>query len=61
MGPSVPTLLPHFGRHVACRIWVDANVSIFTVYFTSITVYLTYSNYYFTYFMLELKFMLEYI
>jgi hypothetical protein len=39
----------------------NANVSIFNVYFTSFTVYLTYSNYNFTYFMLELKFMLEYI
>ena len=53
-GPSVPTLLPHFGKHVACRVWVDANVSNFT----SFIVYLTYSIYYF---MLEIKFMLEYI
>jgi len=28
-GPSDLALLPHFGGHVACRIWVDANVSIF--------------------------------
>ena len=28
-GPSVLTLLPHFGGHVTCRIWVDADVSIF--------------------------------
>jgi len=28
-GPSDLTLLPHFGGHVACRIWVDADVSIF--------------------------------
>ena len=32
-GPSVTTLLPHFGKHVACRIWVDANVSIFYFFF----------------------------
>ena len=59
--PSVPTLLLHFGRHVACMIWVDANVSVFNVYFTYFNVYLTCMNDYFTYFMLELKFMLEYI
>jgi len=46
-GPSVPTLLPRFSGPVACRIWVNANVSIFNVYFTSFTIYLTYSNYYF--------------
>ena len=28
-GPSELTLLPHFGGHVACKIWVDADVSIF--------------------------------
>jgi hypothetical protein len=28
-GPSDLTLLPRFGGHVACRIWVDADVSIF--------------------------------
>jgi len=28
-GPSDLTLLPHFGGHVACRIWVNAVVSIF--------------------------------
>jgi len=28
-GPSELTLLPHFDGHVACRIWVDADVSIF--------------------------------
>jgi len=28
-GPYELTLLPHFGRHVACRIWVDVDVSIF--------------------------------
>ena len=28
-GPSELTLLPHFGGHVACRIWVDTDVSIF--------------------------------
>jgi len=28
-GPYELTLLPHFGGHVACRIWVDADVSIF--------------------------------
>jgi len=28
-GPSELTLLPHFGGHAACRIWVDADVSIF--------------------------------
>ena len=49
-GPFVATLLPHFGRHVASRLWVDANVRIFNVYFN---VYLTYFNDYFTYFMLE--------
>ena len=27
-GPSDLTLLPNFGGHVACRIWVDADVSI---------------------------------
>ena len=27
-GPSDLTLLPRFGGHVACRIWVDADVSI---------------------------------
>jgi len=27
-GPSDLSLLPHFGGHVACRIWVDADVSI---------------------------------
>ena len=31
-GPSEASLLPHFGRHVAFWIWVDANVSIFNVY-----------------------------
>ena len=28
-GPSELTHLPHFGGHVACMIWVDADVSIF--------------------------------
>jgi len=28
-GPSELTLLPHFGGHVACRIWVDTDASIF--------------------------------
>jgi len=28
-GPSDLTLLPRFGGHVACRIWVGADVSIF--------------------------------
>ena len=60
-GPSELMLLPHFGGDVACRIWVDADVSILNVYFISFTIYTTYSNYYFTYLMLELKFMLEYI
>jgi len=32
-GPSDLTLLPHFGGHVACRIWVDADVN-FNYYFT---------------------------
>jgi len=63
--PYVATLLPHFGKRVACRIWVDGNVSKFNVYFnvylTYFNVYLTYYIDYFTYFMLELKFMLEYI
>jgi len=27
-GPSDLKLLPDFGGHVACRIWVDADVSI---------------------------------
>jgi hypothetical protein len=27
-GPSELSLLPNFGGHVACRIWVDADVSI---------------------------------
>ena len=48
-GPSEASLLPHFGRHVACRICVDVNVSIFNVYFTYFNVYFTYSNDYFTY------------
>jgi len=48
-GPFEATLLPHFSRHVACMIWVDANVSIFNVNFTYFNVYLTYSNDYFTY------------
>ena len=28
-GPSELTLLPYFGGHAACKIWVDADVSIF--------------------------------
>lgn len=48
-GPYVPDLLPRFGSHVACRLWVDENVSILNVYFN---VYLTYLN---------VNFMLEYI
>ena len=28
-GPSDLTLLPRFDGHVACRVWVDADVSIF--------------------------------
>ena len=28
-GPFDLTLLPHFGGHVICRIWVDADVNIF--------------------------------
>jgi len=45
-GPSEATLLPQFGRHVTCRIWVDANVSIFNIYFTYFNIYF---NVYFTY------------
>jgi len=25
-GPSDLRLLPHFGGHMACRIWIDADV-----------------------------------
>jgi len=28
-GPSDLTLLPRFSGHVACRVWIDADVSIF--------------------------------
>ena len=59
-GPSVLTLLPRFGGHVACRIWVDVDVSLFYCLFYFFY-YLFNLFYYFTYFMLELIFMLEYI
>ena len=36
-------------------------ILLLSVYFTSFTIYTTYSNYYFTYLMLELTFMLAYI
>jgi len=32
-GPSKLTLLPHFCGHVACRIWVDADVSLFYFFY----------------------------
>jgi len=63
------SLLPNFGKHVACRLWVDPDVSIIALFYFNdmlliillISCYVrilkfTYFNDYFTYFM----FMLEY-
>jgi len=68
-GPYVLSILPNFGKHVACRLWVDVEVSIIALFylmicyllFSLVNVYVTilkftYFNDYFTYFM----FMLEY-
>jgi len=32
-GPYELSLLPNFGKHVACRLWVDAEVSIIALFY----------------------------
>ena len=59
-GPYELLLLPNFGIHVACRLWVDPKVSIIALFTLMIFHLLFYLLYLFHVYFKILKFMLEY-